>query len=352
MSLGTSNVATDAGSNIATDTPSGTIDRTGNWYDSSGTVAPSATRSHADSGGTVDVNCADCHASSASSIASDCVGCEASGGSSIASGCTDCQASSGSNILSGCADSSASGGSDVLEGCTNCQASSGSTISVDCMNCQASGAGAIFANCDDSAASSGGIVDAGSAACEADTYGTASGTAARAMCGGSALADYAFAVGAGAFATRVGQRSESSGMLTAGPGVAQLFKLDFRGQTPGSGANESVALKYGPINNQTLTLEAGKAYSIDVTAIAMSHVNDFARFAGVLVVKRVGGTITIGVTSAIARSTGSSAGSALWTLAITDDTAGGLTLTFATGTAITAQVNVYCVLSFLEVVAP
>lgn len=337
MSLGTSNVATDAGSNIATDTPSGTIDRTGNWTDSSGTVDPTATRSHADSGGTIDVNCTDCHASSASSIASDCVSCEASSGSSIASGCTD---------------SSANGDSDIASGCTNCQASSGSTINVDCINCQANGTGTISANCDDSAASSGGIVDAGSTGCQADTYGTASGTAARAMCGGSASADYAFAIGAGAFATRVGQRSESSGMLTTGPGVAQLFKLDFRGQTPGSGANESVALKYGPINNQTLTLEAGKAYSIDVTAIAMSHVNDFARFAGVLVVKRVGGTITIGVTSAIARSTGSSAGSALWTLAIIDDTAGGLTLTFATGTAITAQVNVYCVLSFLEVVAP
>ena len=67
---------------------------------------------------------------------------------------------------------------------------------------------------------------------------------------------------------REDQHVHASGKF-ATAGDAQTSSLEMRGSTPGSVPGETVELKYGASADQYLTLENGKYYAFDITAVAI-----------------------------------------------------------------------------------
>lgn len=166
----------------------------------------------------------------------------------------------------------------------------------------------------------------------------------------TATANTVHVQGDSASGSRETQSAKASGKFSAA-GDAQASLLVLRGSTPGSGAGESVELKFGSSRNQTLQLEDGKGYTITVTAIAKDTVagakgvrSFFYRYS----VMRVAGVTTIEASDTTTTPPIGSAGTASWTLAASVGAAPDrFVLTFTTG-GTTAAARCVAKVEFVE----
>lgn len=151
-----------------------------------------------------------------------------------------------------------------------------------------------------------------------------------------------------ASASREAQFAHANGTFSAA-GDAQTSIIVMRGSTPGSGVGESTELQFGVSGNQYLQLEDGKAYIIEVDAVARGVISTVAmqawkqRFA---VIRDTGATVIS------ASGTGEQLGdvaAASWTLVaqvgITPDR---FKLTFTTGST-TSAAKIVAKVCFTEV---
>jgi hypothetical protein len=164
--------------------------------------------------------------------------------------------------------------------------------------------------------------------------------------------DASHAQGFGALALRFGQDAQSSAFFpaTSAAGDIQTSVITLTGITPGSGAGESVELKFGVDGLEDFLLEDGKAYAIKATASA-GGVIAAVRVSQMLVIqasaRQDGGVVTIAGTDTLVNIGDAAANT--WTLDITAGVGPNrLVFTFTTG-ATTAQTAIACRVEFTEI---
>lgn len=170
--------------------------------------------------------------------------------------------------------------------------------------------------------------------------------------------------GVAARASRATQQTWASGAFTdnqeglphlPAAGEAQTFVLVLRGETPGSGAGESVVLRYGHAL-QFFELEDDRAYTIEASVVAsgiIGGVDTVAYIKRTCIAKMRGGTATMVAQGALDIN-GDAAAVANWTISFSATgapTAASLNLTFDTG-ATTAWTRVVCRLKVEETIFP